>query len=259
MRFRTACLFLLYLAAATPAMAAADACELLARKMRALSAEETRILRENGFVYSNGELPHSPTTVISARIVPNCQERLVAENYFDNKIAGEERFRIAKQAFARSRAAIAKAACAALKVSEPWPDGVSHEILNVVSDELFPEWSDCLYRHVAESKGFISLDYFTGESFRHPPATMLPFFRQIERSDRLAVAEVALLLLLEKNLTGAVSLQRAKRLLMAAPVADQQLAGEEIIDRVLGLLARQEPVSLEEAWTLQAEITGSWI
>ena len=259
MRAWAGCLFLLCLGAAS-AGTAADSCESAVKKMRALSTEETRILRENGFVYSNGESPHSPTTVISARIVPNCQERLVAEKYFDNKIAGEERFRMRKEEFVRSRAAIAKAACAALKVSEPWPDGVSHEILNVVSDELFPEWSGCLYRHVAESKGFISLDYFTRESFRHPPAAMLPFFRQIERSDRLSIGYVALLLFLEKNLTGAVSLERAKTLLMAAPEApDQELPRQEIIDRALRLLARQEPVSLGEAWTLQAEITGSWI
>jgi len=58
----------------------------------------------------------------------------------------------------------------------------------------------------------------------------------------------------------AVAQQRAKKMLMAAqPVRDQELPTEEIINRVLSLLARQEQVSLEEAWTLQGEITGSWI
>jgi hypothetical protein len=252
-------LLLLCLGVATTQAAAVGACDALSQQMRALTSEETRILRNNGFVHSHGQPRQLPNTVISERIVPGCPERLVAEKYFDNKIAGEERFRIGNEEFIRSRAATAKAACAALAVSEPWPDGVSHEILNVVSDELFPEWSECLYRHVAESKGFIGLDYFTDESFRHPARAMLPFFRQIERSDRLSISYVAQLLFLEKNLTGAVSLQRAKRLLMAAPpVPDQLLPRQEIIDRVLGLLARKDPVSLDEAWTLESEITGSW-
>jgi hypothetical protein len=89
---------------------------------------------------------------------------------------------------------------------------------------------------------------------------MLPFFRQIQRSDRLAISDVALLLILEKNLTGVVSQERARKMLMAAPqVPDQQLSAQEIVDRVLRLLARREPVSLDEAWTLQGEIMGSWI
>jgi hypothetical protein len=237
-----------------------DACEVLGQQMRALTSEKTRILRESGFVYSLGQARHLPNTVISERIVPGCPERLVAEKYFDNKIAGEERFRIGEEEFVRSRAAVAKAACAALEVSEPWPDGVSHEILNVVSDQLLPEWSECLYRHIAESKGYISLNYFTDANFQRPPQKALPLIRQMQGSARLRILDVALLLILEKNLTGAVSLERAKQALRTAPpMPDQQLSTQEIINRVLRLLTQRQPVSLEDAWTLEGEITGSWI
>lgn len=257
---RAECLLLLCLAAATTQAAAVDACEALGRQMRALTSEETRILRENGFVYSHGQPRQLPNTVISERIVPGCPERLIAEKFFDNKIAGEERFRIGKEEFVRSRAAVANAACAALEVSEPWPDGVSHEILNVVSDQLLPEWSECLYRHIAESKGYISLSYFTDASFQRPPQKALPLIRQMQGSARLGIWHVAHLLILEKNLTGAVSLERAKKALMTAPPEpDQQLSTQEIIDRVLRLLTKRQPVSLEDAWTLESEITGSWI
>ena len=217
-------------------------------------------MRDNGFVHALYLSDHLPATVISKRVIQDCPERLVAEKYFDNKIAGEELFAIGKEEFLRSRAAITRAACEALKVNEPWPDGVSHEILNVVSDELFPDWVECLYQHIASGdKGNINLDYFTAASFRRPPQKILGLIRQKQQSKGIDTLGTAMLLFLEKNLTGGVSLARAKKdLLGAVPINDQELSNQEIIDRALRLLGKRQPVSREEAWILQSEIYGSW-
>lgn len=253
-------LLLLVLSIPAPSRASiGDACEVLGQQIRGLSREEILILQKNGFVIGLDLPDHLPRTVISKRIVPGCEARLIAERYFDNKISGEQRFAIERDEFARSRAAVAQAACKALTVSEPWPDGASHEILNVVSDALFPEWSECLYRRIVSDAGRIDLRYFTAASFQHPPQKIRALIRENLGRKGIDTLDVALLLFLEKNLTGTVSLERAKKTLMAAtPMNDQELSNQEIIDRALRLLAKRHAISLEEAWTLESEIYGSW-
>lgn len=253
-------LFLLVLSIAAPSRASTgDACWVLGQQIRGLSREEIVILQKNGFAIGLDLPDHLPGTVISKRVVPDCEARLIAERYFDNKISGEQRFAIERDEFARSRAAVAQAACKALTVSEPWPDGVSHEVLNVVSDALFPEWSECLYRRIVSDAGRIDLRYFTAASFQRPPQKIRGLIRESLGRKGLDTLDVALLLFLEKNLMDTISLGRAKRALMAAtPMNDQELSNQEIIDRALRLLAKRRPVSLEEAWTLESETYGSW-
>jgi hypothetical protein len=228
--------------------------------MRALSHDERQMLKRTGFVYASGLRPHLPSTVVSGRIVEGCADRLAAEKYFDNKIAGERRFDIGAEEFARARDPIARAACAALAVSEPWSDGVSHEIFNIVSDELLPEWLDCLYAQFDGAETVVvALDYFTPGLFEAPPQQLLGPVRRALGKRSADTLETALLLLLEKNITGNARPASARKFLLAAtPMRDTDLSSEQIIERTLRLLAKPGPIARDEAWTLQSETYGSW-
>jgi len=239
---------------------AQDACDSLGQQMRALSHDELQMLKRTGFVYALDSPPHLPSTVISGRIVDGCADRLAAEKYFDNSIAGERRFEIGTEEFAGARTAIARAACAAVAVSEPWPDGVSHEIFNIVSDELLPEWLDCLYAQFEGAEtAVVALNYFTPGLFEQPPQKLLGPVRRALGKRNADTLETALLLFLEKNITGNVRPASARKPLLAAtPMRDTDLSNEEVIERTLRLLAKPGPITRDDAWTLQSETYGSW-
>jgi len=239
---------------------AQDACDLLGQQIRALSHDELQMLKRTGFVYALDLPSHLPSSVVSGRVVGGCVDRLAAEKYFDNSIAGERRFEIGPKEFARARAPIARAACAALAVSEPWPDGVSHEIFNIVSDELLPEWLDCLYAQFDRAEtAVVALNYFTPGLFEHPPHKLLGPVRGALGKRNANTLETALLLFLEKNITGNARPASARKALLAAtPMRDTDLSNEEIIERTLRLLAKPSPITRDDAWILQSETYGSW-
>jgi hypothetical protein len=249
-------LILLICLCAAPTLALAkDACDLLEEQVQGLTQEEASTFRRHGFVRALYLPDGLPITVISKRIIHGCRERLLAEKYFDNKIAGESLFPIGKLEFENSRPAVAFAACEALKVSAPWTDGVSHEILNVVSNELFPYWTACIQEHIENSKITIELFYFTTASFERPPSEILSIVRQKQRSKLFSTYGMALLLFLDKNLTRSVAAKRAKFLLNSAePVNDQKITNQQIIDRALRLLAKPGVVTFDAAIRFGDEI-----
>lgn len=232
-------------------------CHPYQKQLAGLSKAEKDTLRKYSFVLALGQANSDlPTTVISEDVIKNCQNRIVAQKYFDNKISGETKFPIKQQEFLLARRDISTAACKAINTNSPWKDGISHEIYNIVDDGLFPYWNTCVIENIREKK-IIDLRLFTSASFIRPDKQLLPELNRLINDADAVVFDLALAFILKKNMGEQVGLEVVlKRLKLGKAVPDYQVSNDETIDAIMRVLRRHEKVNKNVVIELEMAIFG---
>lgn len=203
-----------------------------------LSSDENLTLKQYGFVYLM-EAPNGlPNVVISDDIISNCRARHIAEKYFTCKVSGNDVFEVTEYELEFAKKEISKAVFYALdpKNNNVWVDGLSHEIYNIVSDELLPDWWEFVSKKLALSD--VDLDFFTWSMWENPDKSIIPAIERGLLNESLSTYHVSLLLFLKKNVGVSVDMIDAERRLRAAHSSNGEIDEEEIMVTALNLLKK---------------------
>lgn len=257
MRKRCLLLCCLVLSSARVFGASEESCRLLAKQEAFLTKTERGVLDADGFVIGTGIPEGYPNIVISKKMISGCDERYLAEAYFSNKISGDERFIIERPFSDSQRRVLSETVCVALGKSQVWSDGVSHEVLNTVSADIFPEFFDCIVWRVKSGKT-IGPEFFTEAAFAEPSTQLLNSIKRKLKTDRSITSDqIAIMLFVLKNGHCLPKDGELRRLMEnSMPVEAGDITNYQIIERALGLLANEQSISLSQARAFDADIWG---
>jgi len=220
------------------------------------------IFDKHGFFYVVGESlpPQYPPVLISKTVIRDCTNRWVAEKYFANKISGKKDLPVTAQELAKARRDIAFAVPKAIKASPAWPDGVGHEIMNIVDDALLPDYWDAIIDTINETGHIVYPTYFTKSMFEHPKGELKKHLdRILEKKDNLHTYDVALILFIEKNMGYSINAQNAiDKFKESKPVQDYEfgISNKEIVSRALALLEKSGTITYDDVTSFVGEIFG---
>lgn len=226
-------------------------CEKWFERHSNLSPSERGVLESKGFALTLVTAKKYPAVVISGSMISSCKHRIVAENYFQNKIDGNNEYRIDKRDLQEAQKDIAAAAYRAIQTKGVWRDGVTHEILNIIDDDLLPAWIE--WEKKAISEGHLSVEYFPPSSFLIPDASVIKLVHEKIQAG-LVKEQAAFALFLLKNSGDEVDLAVARKTLEEAGNLDyfsnqeiNRRYSQKIVDGAMTLLSRSGKISRREA------------
>lgn len=255
---KLACLLLFLILSSSSAFGGTgEACRLLENQESFLSEAQEVSLERDGFVIGTAIPETYPNIVVSSKLISDCDTRYMVTAYFSNKISGEERFPIQRPLSVSQRKVLSETVCRAFRKPQLWTDGVSHEVFNTVSSDIFPEFFDCITRRVSDGET-IGPELFTETAFAGPSERLLSSIRrQLEMDRTITSDQVAMMLFVLKNGGRLPREPESMTFLQNSRSVDYgEIDNEEIIKRALTLLDGDESVSLSRARQFQAEIWG---
>ena len=236
---------------------AEDSCRLLARQEALLTEAQKVALYVDGFVMGAEISYDYPNVVVSERLIGGCDERYLAASYLSNKISGEERYFIERPILSSRKLVLSKVVCSALEEPQIWRDGASHEIWNAVSEDVFPDFFECIIRRV-KSKKIISSKFFTEAAFVDPSEQLVFALRQeVEMDVNITSDQVSMMLFVLRNGGELPDMDRVTEILRrSVAVKTGDIPNDEIIERALELLSSDRDISLSQARSFEEEIWG---
>jgi hypothetical protein len=234
----------------------AEKCPQYERQLEKTSEDDRLNLERAGFAMLHGRLETIPYVMISPKIIASCENRIIASKYFVNSIAGQSVFKLDSGEMTKARADIAFASFRALQARGVWRDGTEHEIYNVVSDQLLPDWLQW-QRELIRKRGLYP-KYFTGKSFETPDASLTTELDLILADEKSDLGELGVAYFLRRNLGLSVSVEEMESALKRRGQIQKVFTPDQVergISFAIKLAGSKQRFTQRDAWDFITELS----